>query len=64
MYGEAEHILGDFGIKNLSGITKIRYEKNRADEDLEHRLVQSLRRLQIPRCYGLLLHNDEALAEP
>jgi aryl-alcohol dehydrogenase-like predicted oxidoreductase len=61
-YGEAERILGDFGMKNLSVITKIRCEESRAGGDLEDKLVQSLRRLQIPRCYGLLLHNDEALA--
>jgi len=62
-YGEAERILGDFGMKNFSVITKIRCEESRAGGDLEDKLVQSLRRLQIPRCYGLLLHNDQALTE-
>jgi len=61
-YGEAERLLGDFGMKNFSVITKVHCEESRAGEDLEEKLVQSLRRLQIPRCYGLLLHNEEALA--
>jgi aryl-alcohol dehydrogenase-like predicted oxidoreductase len=63
-YGEAEHILGEFGMKNFSVVTKIRCEKHLAGEDVEDKLIQSLRRLQISRCYGLLLHNDEALAGP
>jgi len=43
-------------------ITKIRYDENQVGEEVEAKLVQSLARLRISRCYGLLLHNDEALA--
>lgn len=63
-YGEAERILGDFGIKNQSVITKIRCDENQEGEEVEAKLMQSLARLQISRCYGLLIHNDEVLAGP
>jgi aryl-alcohol dehydrogenase-like predicted oxidoreductase len=63
-YGEAERILGEFGMSRFSVITKIQCEESRAGKDLEGKLVESLQRLKISRCYGLLLHNEQALAGP
>ena len=63
-YGEAERLLGEFGMSRFAVITKVRCEESQAGKDLEGKLVESLQRLKISRCYGLLLHNDQALSGP
>ena len=65
-YGTAESVLGNYDLNFFSIVTKTpKFEKNiitKLDaEKLINRFKQSLQKLNINSCYGLLLHHKEEM---
>jgi aryl-alcohol dehydrogenase-like predicted oxidoreductase len=63
-YGDSEKILGEKGIENFQVVTKVWCTRNYKKGDLELKTRASLKRLGIRKCYGLLIHNEDALQGP
>lgn len=63
-YGDSEEILGESGIEKFLVVTKVFCKRNYKRGDLELKVRDSLKRLGIQKCHGILIHNEDALQGP
>ena len=66
-YGESERVLGECGVRDFEVITKVPTLDPDAHLEIDTipaMLSRSLGRLDIERCYGLLLHHEDQLLLP
>ena len=66
-YGDSEHVLGECGVQDFEVITKVPTLDPDAHLEIDTipaMLSRSLGRLDIERCYGLLLHHEDQLLLP
>lgn len=65
-YGEAEEVLGEIGVAQFEVVGKlgrINCPPEKLARHVEERVTASLRRLGLPRLYGLLLHTPQQLLD-
>lgn len=63
-YGDSEELLGAVGVEGWDVVTKVPAGVNYRTTTLKELVEASLERLRLPRLYGLLLHDQEALLGP